>query len=185
VIRALAFISAHRRLAAVLVAAVLLFCAGVAAGRRTAHPATVTVHDVQTKTEYRDRVVTVEKPVDRWRDRVVTITKYAPDGGVTEVVHGETKQGEHQGEIVKTEVDTGKQLVKDDLRVSPAPVPPLHAFLEVGPYLDLRTGGVSLTATAGVTYRVLGPVYVGAEGLLPNALKPSAPIVGVVIGVGL
>lgn len=143
------------------------------------------IHDVKTQVEYRDRVVTVEKPVDRWRDRVVTIIKYAPDGGVASETKSETKSGEHKGEVVTTETDTGKEKVNDSLRVVPAPVSPLHAYLEVGPYLDLQHGGVQLSATAGVTYHVLGPVYVGAEAILPNVLRPSPPVVGLTVGVGL
>jgi hypothetical protein len=185
VIRVLSFLAAHRRAALVLGAVALVFGLGVGIGRRTCHPPVVVQHDVQTQVEYRDRVVTIEKPVDRWRDRVVTITKYTPDGGVGQVIHEETKQGEHKGEVVKTEVDTGRERVKDDLRVAPAPVPPLHAFVEVGPFLDLGRGSVQLTGIAGVTYRLVGPLYVGGELLVPDLLHPTPPVVGLVVGVGL
>ena len=183
VTRVLALISAHRRLSGLVVALVLCFVVGFAAGRRTAKPAPQVVHDVQTQIQYKDRIVTVEKPVDRWRDRVVTKYIYAPDGGVVEKVVAETKSGEHQGEVTRTETASGQEKVKDDLRVTPAPAPRWSFYAEAGPWLDLKTGHLEpLGGTIGVTYTVVGPLYLGAVGVEPSILKPVPPVVQVVLG---
>lgn len=133
---------------------------------------------VETRTEYKDRVVTqtevkvvtVEKPVIRWKERVVV--QYRSDGSVA--TRSEEKSGSDTGEVTTTR-ETEKShesvaVVKGSTVTTDAPR--LHLFLEAAPFLNLGPGPtVGVNAMLGGVYDFarIGPlnVYTGVEVLLP------------------
>jgi len=178
----LTFVRAHWRLVLGACLVVAAFCVGYAAHR----PATITrTETIQGAERVVEKTVTVEKPVEKWRDRTVVVERLTPAGQVQE------RTTTHDTSGSRSEGSETTVKVKDDLHIKSSEtvkttnLPRLHAYAEVGPTLSLASGHIDVAATAGVTYQILGPVYVGGVVVEPSLTKPVAPIVSVVLGIGL
>jgi hypothetical protein len=140
--------------------------------------------------DLRQKSTTVQEPKTLSRKRVVVRERINP--GTGQVEERTTTTDTSQLDVGKktSTTETGEK-VKDDLHVKTAEsvrvtdVPRLHAFVEAGPTLSLATGQLGVSVVAGASYRVLGPVYVGGNVIVPVVPNPLPPTLQVVVGVGL
>lgn len=168
-ISVLAFLRAHWKPIAVVVALVAAFGAGRFATPSKVHVVTVASYHyetVQGKTEikYKDRVKLV--------DRVITET-VLPDGTKTKVTTDkskvETASGTAKAETTATSVDNSVKTEKTILSEHPRFTVSLLGGYQLDARVNLIPGAGGWAVGAAFQYRVIGPLQVGIWGLSTGA----------------
>lgn len=123
--------------------------------------------------------MTVEKPTVQYRDRDITRTVYR-DGPVKETVVYKDRDSKTTGGKTTT---TNEQTTETKAGSTSVTVNPEGRW-SVRVLAGVDTGG-SVAAGAGVDYRLVGPLTVGAFGLAPVAGAAGRFTVGVSLGLRL
>lgn len=168
-ITVLAFLKAHWKPLAVVVALVAAFGAGRFATPSKIHVVQVATYHVETvqgkeRVVFKDRVVQV--------DRVVTKT-VLPDGTVTEVTTDkskrETKTADASKSVTATSVDSSVKTEKTILSEHPRFTVSLLGGYQLDSHVNLIPGAGGWAVGAAFQYRVIGPLQVGIWGLSTGA----------------
>jgi len=168
------------RAVGVLGGACLLCLAGGAAAGSYLHPRVV------ERVEWRDRdvirtetkTITVEKPVDRWRTRIVEVTRYDPQGRVTERISADTTAGSHEGgtETTVTGRTDEERTSSGIVERSQGSVPPWRASGLLG------WSGSGAVVGGEVSRQLFGPFEAGAWVAVPLQ-APQQAAAGLSLGV--
>ncbi|GAC1590904.1 MAG: hypothetical protein NVS3B25_09810 [Hymenobacter sp.] len=173
----LSFLKAHWRPFAVAGVLLLAFLGG----RCSAPKPTVTVK-TEVRTEYKDRIVTVEKKVEAevktqvvYRDRIVT----RPDGTKIETkTEVDSKVDEHQTDDINTvKVSSGKA---DSTAVTLQNAAP-RWNISLGVAVPLKYPNAPAWVLMQANYRIVGPLTIGGWSLFDT--KWGNPALGVSVGV--
>lgn len=175
----LSYLRANRLKVALVCGGLLLLLGGAGALGAWLHPRTVTVTEYKDRVQVVEHTVTVEKPVVQWRDRVVTRTVYK-DGKVESTTTAETKSGSTTGGKETTTDVTATKETAERVAVTVSPEGRWSVRVLAGAN---SLGGV--VAGAGVEYRAVGPLTLGAWATAPVAGASSGITVGLSLGLRL
>lgn len=169
----LAFLKAHWRPVALVIALVAAFGAGRFAMPSKIHVVEVATYHYETvqgkeRVVFKDRVVQV--------DRVVTKV-ISPDGTITEKIEDKSKRETKTADASKevTAASTDSSVKTDKLTVNDAPrfTVSLLAGVQIKSQINLIPNAGPFSLGLQFQYRIIGPLQVGAWGLTTGAFGVS------------
>lgn len=176
----LAFLKAHWKPIAVLVALVVAF----GAGRFAAPTKTITKTEVQTKVVTQVQTVEVEKRVEVaakaqivYVDRVITKEGTITEHIVTKTVETDKKSDvKAETEQAKTAVTTDTKTEKVTITDAPRFTVSVLAGAQLKPSINLIPNAGSFSVGLAFQYRIAGPLQVGVFGLTTGAFGASVGV---------
>lgn len=169
----IAFLKAHWRPVALVIALVAAFGAG-----RFAMPSKI--HVVEVRTYHYETVQGKERVV--FKDRVVQVDRVvtkvtSPDGTITEKIEDkskrETKTTDASKEVVATSTDSSAKTDKLTVNDAPRFTVSLLAGVQIKSQVNLIPGAGPFSLGLQFQYRIIGPLQVGAWGLTTGAFGVS------------